>query len=68
MEYFDVHALVGAEIQPVMRHPISSAQSVMTDVASRGFSTDSVGRGDPGNSPSLSAADSVPVGGGGPGN
>ena len=54
--YFDVHALVGAEIQPWMRQPISSAQSVLTDVAPRGFSSDSVGRGGPGNSPSLYAA------------
>ena len=48
---FDVHALVGAEIQPLMRQPISSAQSVLTGVAPRGFSSDSVGRGGPGNSP-----------------
>ena len=34
---FDVHALVGAEIQPLIRQPISSAQSVMTDVAPRGL-------------------------------
>ena len=53
---FDVHALIGAEIQPLMRQPISSAQSVMTDVTPRGFSSDSVGRGGPGNSPSLYAA------------
>ena len=55
-ESFDVHALVGAEIQPLMRQPISSAQSVLTDVAPRGFSSDSVDRGGPGNSPSLYAA------------
>ena len=34
---FDVHALVGAEIQPLIRQPISSAQSIMTDVAPRGL-------------------------------
>lgn len=56
LQCFGVHALVGAEIQPLMRQPISSAQSVMTDVAPRGFSSDSVGRGGPGNSPSLYAA------------